>query len=288
MTNTCPDPDKQSYLPNRFLSGMLTLKNMDSYQASPTQNFSAVFESDNYLYFNRDHFLTSSHTDLELRFLHDHLKLHQSYSHLDLACGHGRHTNPLAATCRKVVGIDANFEFLQMASKMAISNGLSNVEYILKDIRQIRYKNKFDRITLLNTVFGLFEESENTDLLCRIGNALKPNGKFCFDIINRDTILVNFQSDSIIAKEGNYLLDRLSFDERTGRVHNQRVYMRNGVTTHAPFSLRVYNFTEIEGLLRVAKLRVSEVFADWQGNLFNNYSKKLVVIAEKIGNREQK
>ncbi|MBX7255915.1 MAG: class I SAM-dependent methyltransferase [Candidatus Hydrogenedentes bacterium] len=205
---------------------------------------------------------------------------HQT-SLLDLACGHGRHGNALATDALRVVGVDRSAAFINLARDQVQSLGIDNAEYITADIHQIEFDAEFDRAILLNTVFGLASEEVDCQLFNRINRALKPAGLFCFDIINRDTIFVDFQPDHILERDGNFLLDRLTFDVETGRMTNERVYMRNGRTTHAPFSMRLYNYSEIKALLAGAGFRIARIFADWYATPMMWNSKKMVIIAEK-------
>jgi hypothetical protein len=185
----------------------------------------------------------------------------------------------LARELRLVVGLDTNPHFLEIACQAV--KGIPNLSYINKDIRALNYCAEFERAMMLNTVFGLFNDEENRDLLQRINLALMPSGQLCFDVINRDTILVDFQPHCIFEKEGNFLLDRCSFDEQTGRMTNRRIYIKKGHITNAPFSLRLYNYTEISALLADANFEIVEAFADWHATPMNCHSKKIVIIAQK-------
>jgi ubiquinone/menaquinone biosynthesis C-methylase UbiE len=259
---------------------------MDTHDDDMKTDFDALFQADNYLYFNQDHLLTEERTRAEIQFLRERLGLNEKTSLLDLACGHGRHANVLAKESRLVVGLDTNSRFLELARKQATSEGIGNVTYINKDIRQLDYFAEFERATMLNTVFGLFRDDENCDLLRRINQALKPSGQLCFDVINRDTILVDFQPDYIFEKEGDLLLDRCSFDGRTGRMTNRRTYLKDGRTTNANFSLRLYNYTEIAALLAAARFDIVAVFGDWHASPLDWRSKKIVIIARKTVDAE--
>ena len=243
----------------------------------------ALFNAENYLYFNQDNFLTDEKTKVEIQFVRERLGIDKNTSLLDLACGHGRHANGLAKESRRIVGLDTNAVFLELAQKQSAGEDVNNVSYINQDIRKLDYIAEFERAMMLNTVFGLFRDEENCDLLRRINKALKPSGQFCFDVINRDMILVDFQPDYILEKEGNLLLDRCSFDARTGRMTNRRVYLKNGRQTNAHFSLRLYNYTEIAAFLTAANFKIIEAFADWHANPFACKSKKIVIIAGKTG-----
>lgn len=59
-------------------------------------DFDAVFRADDYLYFYGDS-LKDEYTEQEVEFLVRELGIRKRMSILDLACGHGRHANRLAA-----------------------------------------------------------------------------------------------------------------------------------------------------------------------------------------------
>lgn len=257
---------------------------MNTGEVDIASDLEALFDADNYLFFYHDQFLTEERTKLEVAFVREQLGIDETISLLDLACGHGRHANALAKDARLVLGLDTNSRFLELAKKHASDGGISNATFINKDIRQLDYTEQFERVTLLNTVFGLFRDDENYDLLLKINKALKLSGKLCLDVINRDTILVDFQPSGILEKgENRILLDRLSFNERTGRMTNRRIYLKDGRATNASFSLRLYNYCEIAALLKAARFDVVEVFADWNATPMDYQSKKMVIIAEKTG-----
>lgn len=245
-------------------------------------NLHTLFDPANYLYFN-EHYLTEARTQTEIAFIREHVGVRPNFAVLDLACGHGRHANRIAPEVHSIIGLDTNADFLAIAREDAFARGISNVTYTNQDIRDLSHISAFDRVMLLNTVFGLFSDRDHEHLLGRINRALKLGGRVCFDVVNRDTILIGLQADTIVEKEGNYMLDRLRFDERTGRMSNRRIYIRDGVTVHAPFSLRLYNYSEIATLLAAAGLQVVSVHANWKGDPMDYQSKAMVFVAEKIG-----
>jgi ubiquinone/menaquinone biosynthesis C-methylase UbiE len=205
----------------------------------------------------------------EVIFLERELAVSKSMSILDLACGHGRHTNLLAQKVRQVVAVDRSEQFLQIAQAEASQLGVRNVAYRNLDIRQIEFTEEFDGVILANTVFGLFSDSDNENLLNRIARSLKVGGRLCLDVINRDTILAGFNSHSVTELEGDYLIERLTFDPQSGRMLNDRVYLRDGQSVSAPFSLRLYNYTEMHSLFHDARLRIIAARDDWGGGDFH-------------------
>ena len=237
-----------------------------------------LFSSKGYLYFH-DAIYPPERRQIEVDFLVGALALTKSMRLLDAGCGHGRHSNRLSAHVAEILALDRNGEFLEVAKREADENGIRNIKYEQADIREIDFPSAFDRVVLANTIFGIFSDAENALLLRRLGSSLRPDGLLFFDVVNRDVILCGLQHHAITECSGDYLLDRLSFDPETGRMSNGRVYIRSGVATEAPFSLRVYNRSEISALLTQAGLKLVSAYDGWTGKPFNAQSKKILIVA---------
>lgn len=210
-----------------------------------------LFKASDYLHFH-DLIYPPERRDVEVGFLINALKLTRSMAILDMGCGHGRHANMLAAHVREVVGIDRSDEFLARAKEEANRLCLTNVAYHAGDIREVEFPRRFGAAILASTIFGLFTDEENIRILVNLRNSLRRGGRLFFDVINRDTVLVDFKPDAVTEHNGSYLLDRLAFDPAAGRMTNRRVYLRDGVVTEATFSLRLYNLSDIMSLLASA------------------------------------
>lgn len=196
-------------------------------------DFEAVFEPEDYLYFYEDA-LTKERTKKQIEFLVKELQLDKAMRILDLACGHGRHANYLAELGHKVTGVDITAGLLEIAKKDAEERGVT-VKYIQEDMREISFKDEFDRVLLLYTSFGYFEDEENLRVLENVAQALKPGGLFCFDTHNRDVFLKHFLPYIVTEKENDLMIDRITFDSATGRMYNRRIVIRNSKRKDKPF-----------------------------------------------------
>ena len=58
---------------------------------------------------------------------------------LDVGCGEGSVTIPIAKRVKKVIGIDSSPKMLEYLEKRAGENNIDNIETILKPIEEIRY-----------------------------------------------------------------------------------------------------------------------------------------------------
>jgi SAM-dependent methyltransferase len=238
----------------------------------------AVFEVDDYLFTYRDD-LTDERSDAEVASLVKLLELDSPMRILDLACGFGRHANRLAALGHSVTGVDYMPGFLTLARRKAADMGVQ-VDYRQGDMRQVSFLEEFDRVLLLFTSFGYFEDSENEQVVENMARALKPGGCLMFDIPSRDAILKDLRPADVVDKGDDLLINRCSFDVLTGRFQNRRIVIRNGVRKDKPYSIRLYNATEVRHLLSRAGL-VDHKLLGGDGQPLSASSRRMVVIARK-------
>lgn len=72
--------------------------------------------------------------------LFDKLILDENDTVLDVGCGEGSVTVPLAKKVKKVIGIDSSPKMLEYLEKRARDNDIDNIETILKPIEEITYE----------------------------------------------------------------------------------------------------------------------------------------------------
>jgi SAM-dependent methyltransferase len=179
----------------------------------------------------------------------------------------------------RLLELDSPLKILEMARQQAKAMGVQ-VDYRQGDMRQLSFNAEFDRVLLLFTSFGYFGDDENLQVAENMARALKPGGLLGFDIPNRDVIAGEPPTSAVIDKNGDLIINRLSFEVHTGRFHNRRIIVRNGVRRDKPFSIRLYNVQEIRALLGRVGLEVAKVLGDDDQPL-SAQSRRLVVIARK-------
>jgi SAM-dependent methyltransferase len=250
------------------------------FDTKPVFDYDAVFDVDDYLYFYGD-MLTDERTEAEVTALVQILELTVPMTILDLACGFGRHANRLAALGHQVTGIDLMPGFLEIGRRNAAEKGVQ-VIYQQGDMRQLSFIEMFDRVMMLFTAFGYFEDEDNLLVLKNVARALKPGGSLVFDIPNRDVILNGFLPYIVTEKDQNLMIDRNTFDSATGRLYNRRIIIRDDVRKDKPFFVRIYNPTEISDVLDRAGLGVYKMYGGWDGQQISTDSRRMVVVARKL------
>ena len=248
-------------------------------------DYQAVFEVDDYLYFYGET-LTDERSDQEVDALVSLLALDQPSDILDLPCGFGRHANRLAALGHTLTGVDLTPGFLEIARQEALKRNLT-VRYEQGDMRYMKFGSLYDVVMMMYTSFGYFSDQENRQVLMNAGNALKPGGRLVFDTMNRDGLLKDFRSCHVTEKDGNLMIDRVSFDSLQGKLYNKRIVYREGVRKDKPFYVRLYNPQEIEQLLSSAGLELEHIYAGFDASEFTCASRRMVVIARKSLNLDQ-
>jgi SAM-dependent methyltransferase len=238
-----------------------------------------VFDVDDYLYFYSDS-LTEERSEREVANLVALLELKPPMKILDLACGFGRHANRLAVEGFLVTAVDIMPGFLDLAKQDALERHVE-VQYLRADMRQIHFIEEFDRVILMFSAFGYFDDRDNLRVLENVGRALKPGGMLGFDIPNRDATLKTLPPATVVEKNDDLMINRNTFDMLTGRWHNRRVILRDGVRKDKPFSMRLYNLTEIEGMIFHAGLEICHIYSDWKAQPLSPDARGAVIIAKK-------
>ena len=242
-------------------------------------DFEAVFEPNDYLYFYQDN-LQKDRTEREVNFLIKYLQLEKQMKILDLACGHGRHSNRLAELGYNITGVDITKGFIDIARRNAKEKGVK-INYINQDMRKITFRDKFDRVLLLFTAFGYFDDKTNLCVLQNTARALKPNGLLCFDTFNRNILLKSYLPYIVTERGNDLMIDIHSYNKTTYRLYNKRIVIRNGKRRDKPFFVRLYSPNEMKSLLKKAGLKLLKIYSDWEGKPFTNDSRRMIIVAEK-------
>ena len=101
-----------------------------------------------------------------------------------------------------------------------------------------------------------------------------------FDIQNRDVFLKDLPPAEVIEKGDDLLINRFSFEPSTGRFHNRRIVIRDGIRKDKPFSIRLYNATEINQMLERVGLVDYRLLGE-DNQPVSAHSRRLVVIARR-------
>jgi SAM-dependent methyltransferase len=212
-------------------------------------DFEGVFNED-YLYFY-EQILTPEHTEQDVQRIVDLLDLPPGAEILDCPCGHGRIANALAERGFRVTGLDASDFFLERAREDASARGV-DVEYVRGDMRALPWQDHFDALVNWFTSFGYFSDDQNMAVLAQFRDALKPGGKFVLETLNITRLLLNFQPQHFIERDGDLMVDEIQLDVANARTLTERMVARAGRTRKTHFVVRWFGVPELRDWLHGA------------------------------------
>ena len=228
--------------------------------------------------------ITEERTRREVDLVRAALPLATSSRILDLCCGHGRHSIPLARAGYVVAGLDFSRRDLDIARGAADENGL-DIDWIEADMREIpaAYDGQLDAVINMFTAFGYFdEEAENQRVLDSVGRALRPGGRFLIELPNLSSRMRLFRDRDWEEHGDTLMLLSWFYDASTGRMNDElRIIEADGTRRSQRWSVRLYTYVELTSMLQKAGLSPIEVWGDTDRTEFNFESRRMIVLAEK-------
>ena len=232
-------------------------------------------------FFRHEYLVFDDHpdTDLEVDFIKQALLLTPETPVLDLCCGYGRHTIPLAETCR-CVGLDRSDVMIDRAK----ADNTSTAAFLRGDMLALPFPPEtFSAVVSLFSSFGYFnDEGENYRVLQGISNVLSPGGRFLIETVNREFVVRHSAPQQVYRPENMTLIEERSFDPISSRTHVDVTVFQEGRETRLHHSIRIYAFTELEMLLESVGLQTVSVWGDFRGSDYTVDSMHTIVLAERV------
>jgi ubiquinone/menaquinone biosynthesis C-methylase UbiE len=229
---------------------------------------------EDYLYFYET-MLTDERSEREAELVWSVLELEPGAEALDVACGHGRISNRLAAHGARVTGLDADAFFLAQARAAG-----SGVEYVEGDMRALPFGDaSFDAVLLWFTSFGYFDDDGNRTVLRELRRVLRPGGRAAVEQLNLHRILATFQRQSFVRRGADVMLDEHGeFDEEAGVMETTRTYIRDGEVHEISYRVRCLLPEELREWLLGAGFESVELL-DESGAPASPESRRIIAVA---------
>jgi ubiquinone/menaquinone biosynthesis C-methylase UbiE len=185
---------------------------------------------------------------------------------LDVPCGFGRHTVPLARAGYRVTGVDRSDALLAEARRRA--GGERWPKLARADYRDLPFPDaSFDAAICLFSSLGYLGDEEDTQALTEIGRVLRPGGRLVIEMMHRDLLVRIFSDqDWRAVGEGRLLLEQRTFDAASGVVQStQTLIDSSGERDSRTYSIRVYSATELLAMLARAGFVEARCYGDLEG-----------------------
>lgn len=199
---------------------------------------------------------------------------------LDLCCGPGRHSIPLAQRGLQVTGVDLSPYLLGVAKERAAKAGV-DVRWVQKDMRDFSEPDTYDLITNLFTSFGYFQtEAEEMRTLKNMVESLAEGGTVVIDTLGKEALAERLHADSppVEERDGALLIQRVKVVEDWCRVKSEWIIATDDKVDRVHFEHSLYSGKELRELMNWAGLSDVRLFGDIDGRPYGPGARRLVAV----------
>ena len=204
--------------------------------------------------------------------LFEKLILDENDAVLDVGCGEGSVTIPIAKRVRKVIGLDSSPKMLEFLEKRADENGIGNIETVLKPIEEITYDEigDVDVVVCSRSLNGIIPIEKVLGELDRIA------GKYVF-------ITIFGPENKKIEKDFEKELGRKTEDFPDYNYFFNILFDMGIYANIERFDLNNYReYSSIEEAMDNGKFRV-ELYSDEEKKLLKDYLERVLTYDEDTG-----
>jgi SAM-dependent methyltransferase len=208
---------------------------------------------------------------------------------LELCCGTGRLTIPIAQAGYNICGVDYTPSMLEQAKKKAFEAKLK-IDFIEADIKMLDLQEKFDLIFIpFNSIHHLYQNEDLFKTLECIKNHLQKRGLFLLDCFNPNIqyIVESEKEQTVIADyttdDGrNVLIKQAMHYESTTQINRIKWhYFINGEFHSVQnMDMRLFFPQELDSYLERFGFHIVHKFGSFEEEVFNNNSEKQIFICQ--------
>ncbi|UCC82756.1 MAG: class I SAM-dependent methyltransferase [Gemmatimonadota bacterium] len=201
---------------------------------------------------------------------------------LDLCCGPGRHSVPLAMRGFAVTAVDRTRYLLDRARAFADTQQVE-VEFVEEDMRRFRRPESFDLALSMLTSFGYFDDpAENQQVLENVYTNLRPGGVFIVDMMGKEVLARIFLPTSCDElDDGTLIFQRREPVDDWSRMENEWFILKGGSVRLFRLRHWIYSGRELREMLAAAGFSKIDIYGDLGGSSYDNNASRMIGVARK-------
>ncbi len=205
---------------------------------------------------------------------------------LEVACGTGRLTLPIARDGGEITGLDISRPMLEQARLKAASEGL-RVEWIEQDCRDMRLDKSFALIfSAANAMQHLLDAKSACDFLQSARRLLRPDARLILDVFNPNPAKLvrpatkRYLQKTIVMPSGETIQVEAAseYQSSTQVLRFDLYYLKDGQTLRTKrVNMRCFFPEELLTLCRLNGLEVVDRFSNYDESPFGDDSPKQIL-----------
>lgn len=201
---------------------------------------------------------------------------------LDLCCGPGRHSIPLALRGLDVTGVDRSPALLRQAQELAEEKGVQ-IELVREDMRRFVRPAAFDLALNLGVSFGYFEDpAENLAVLANVQESLRPDCAFVLEVSGKEVEARRFHDTGSWSVPGHgTVVQRRRILDDWARMEVEWIFLADGATHLLKTCHWLYSGHELRSLLATAGFRHTILYGNFAGDPYGPEADTLIAVAVK-------
>jgi SAM-dependent methyltransferase len=202
---------------------------------------------------------------------------------LDLCCGPGVFTVPLARRGHDVTGVDLSPAMLDRARKLAAEAGVTPA-YVQADVLDYEAPGRYDVVLNMFTSFGYFEDpADNARVLRTMHDCLRPGGTLLLDVAGKELLARKVTPPKVVQRGDDLLVQTDTVLDDWARLRSDWVLVRGDRVTRASLVWFVYSAVELRRMAREAGFRDIAIFGGFDGRPYDQDAERLILRAVRTG-----
>lgn len=198
---------------------------------------------------------------------------------LDLCCGPGVFTVPLARRGFDVTGVDNSPAMLDRARKLAAEAGVTPT-YLRADVLDYAGPGAFDVVLNMFTSFGYFEDpDDNARVLRTMRASLAPGGTLVLDVAGKELLARKVVPPKVVQRGDDLLVQTDTVLDDWARLRSDWVLVRGDRVTRASLVWFVYSAVELRRMAQGAGFADVEIFGGFDGRPYDQNAERLILRA---------
>jgi cyclopropane fatty-acyl-phospholipid synthase-like methyltransferase len=216
--------------------------------------------------------------DAEVSFVVRHARLGPHATVLDVPCGSGRHSLPLARVGFTVTGIDLSAAALSRARERAASEGL-DARFECSNMLDLKVDAPCDALVCLGNSLGYFEPSLTHRLLLKFASAVRSGGRLILDTSICAESLLPLASERTFSFPGGTYEQQIVYDVERSIIKTCAQLTLNGERHELRYQHFVMTSGELVRIVRSAGFEIVGLYGDADDAPFRPGSPRLLLVA---------